>query len=202
MSKRENRRATNDGRLWVSIFGLMANLRDETIELVREEIAELAVDDMRFRKIRITMESDKSHVPPKDRTGISVYIGTQMLMTDEEGDDSFFTSDGFKLIFKVRISDHEPNEKTIWADVNEKIWVQGDTGVKFQWSDLDHKTQKMNLYPEGGKIVTRDIAVHNAKFSISPRDQGEIVNKCKRSIINAIYEITDGTFDPQAGGKL
>ena len=42
----------------------------------------------------------------------------------------------------------------------------------------------------------------NAKFSVSPRDQGEIVNKCERRIMDAIYEIADGTFDPQAGGKL
>lgn len=79
----------------------MENMRDEVIELVREEIADLAMDDPRFKRIQITVESDKSHILPKDRKSISVYVGTQML--SDEG--SFFDSDGFKLIFKIRISD-------------------------------------------------------------------------------------------------
>ena len=182
---------------WLTIFALMEHVRDQVIEFAQIEVANLVPKDPRFGKILIRKESDKSHVPPEDRTGISVYIGVRRA---ENGTGSIF-SDGFELIVKIRISDHEPSQDFIWLDISDKIWVRGSSGVRFKWSELDHDVQKM-LYPVGGSIVTDKITIDNARYSISPSDQGEVVRKCVRKLIDSIHEFFGGTFDPSIGEKL
>lgn len=196
MSK--ERKAKNDGRRWDSVFDLMNNMRDDAIDRTREEIDRKTLNDGSFSAVVIDGLSRARRGHSQGRRSLSVYIGAW----NQGSGGSSFTEDGAELMFKVRLSDHAPKEQFIWLDVNDKIHVWGDNGVECNWGDLDLKTQKFKLF-EGKKVtLSNNCVIANAKFSISPADQGEIVNKCKNKIIESIYEVFDGSFDPQAGGKL
>ena len=191
------RKAKNDGGSWDSVFDLMNNLRDDAIDRTREEI-DRRTNDTRFEVVVIGVFSRRRRRHSRGGRSLSVYIGAW----NYSGNGNSFSEDGAELMFRVRLSDHKPKERAIWLDVNDMIHVWGDNGVDCKWGDLDWKTQKVDLFEGRDTALSKNCFIVNAKFSISRSDQGGIVNKCRNKIIDSIYEVFDGIFDSQAGGKV